>query len=120
MKKMNDNSNIDFIRLMSKLMNKHFELDEVLIDFSLNLLMNVFSAFKNVDFAMSDQMLFLESFEKYFEREKWFDIFVDIHISDLRSIDKPDHNKASLLYHKNLDEFHVFLNTEYSSNNDDD
>src|SRR5947207_16000070 len=88
MKEMSDNSNIDFIKLIFKLMNKHFELDEVLIDFSLSSLTNAFNAFKNVDFAISDQMLFLESFEKYFEEKKWFDIFVDIHISDLRNIDK--------------------------------
>src|SRR5947207_5575550 len=54
MKEMNDNPNIGFIKLMSKLMNKHFELDGVLIDFSLSLLMNAFSAFKDVDFAMND------------------------------------------------------------------
>ena len=105
MKEMNDNPNIDFIRFIFKLMNKHFELDEVLIDFSLNLLMNAFSAFKNVDFVMSDQVLFLENFEKYFEKEE---------------CDKSNHSKTSLLYHRNLDEFHVFLNAEYPSDNDGD
>ena len=70
MKKMSDNSNIDFVKLIFKLMNKHFELSEILIDFSLSFLMNAFSMFKNVDFAINDQILFLESFEKYFEKEK--------------------------------------------------
>ena len=120
MKEMSDNSNIDFVRLMFKLMDKHFELDEVLIDSSLNLLTNAFSSFKNIDFVISDQVLFLESFEEYFEEGEWFDIFVDIHIPDLRSVDKSGRSKASLLYHRNLDEFHVFLNIEYSSDDDDD
>ena len=70
MKEMSDNPNIDFVKLIFKLMNKHFELDEILIDSSLNLLTNTFNAFKNVDFAMSDQVLFLENFEKYFEKEE--------------------------------------------------
>ena len=70
MKEMSDNPNIDFVKLIFKLMNKHFELDEVLIDFSLSFLTNAFNTFKNVDFVISDQMLFLESFEEYFEREE--------------------------------------------------
>src|SRR5436190_24104996 len=73
-KEMSDNPNIDFIKLMFKLMDKHFEFDEVLIDSLLNPLMNAFNMFKNVDFVINDQVLFLENFEKYFEREKWFDI----------------------------------------------
>ena len=68
----------------------------------------------------SERVLFLESFEEYFEGGEWFDIFVGIHIPDLRSIGKPGRSKASLLYHRNLGEFHVFLNAEYSSNDDDD
>src|SRR5947207_13082654 len=70
MKKMNDNLNIDFIRFIFKLMNKHFELDEIFIDSLLNLLTNAFNMFKNIDFIISDQILFLENFEKYFEKRE--------------------------------------------------
>ena len=70
MEEMSDNPNIDFVRLMFKLMNKHFELGGVLIGSLLSFLANAFSVFKDVGFVMSDQMLFLESFEEYFEREE--------------------------------------------------
>ena len=100
-------------------MNKYFEFNEVFIDFSLSFLINVFNIFKNVDFVMNNQILFLENFEKYFEKEEWFDIFIDIYISNLHNIDKSNYNKMSLFYYKNLDEFYIFLNIKYLNDNND-
>ena len=53
-KKINDNLNIDFIKFIFKLINKYFELNEILIDFLLNLLINTFNISKNVDYIINN------------------------------------------------------------------
>ena len=51
---MSDNLNIDFIKFIFKLINKYFKLNEILIDFLLNLLINTFYISKNVDYIINN------------------------------------------------------------------
>ena len=58
---------------------------------------------------MGEQVLFLESFDEFFEGGESFDIFVGVHILDLRTTGKPGCSEASLLACRDLCEFHIFF-----------
>ena len=104
---------VGFGRVVSELLDQHFEFGRILVGATLCSLFDGFGALNDISLAVGRQVLFFEGLEEWLEQWEGFDVFVRINVPNLRGVAKPGCRKTGLFVGRDLSEFHVFFHCEY-------